>query len=295
MADERADIVVPVEQQIVPFHDREIIAVRLPDGRIAAVLNTLCDAVGLERTGQLVRIRDDDLLAEQLLQARIETAGGPQAMNVLTAWAIPTWLQGVRVSRVAAEKREAILAFKREAADVLYRHFAQRPALPAPGDLVSAEPVQEPARPGPESSIDEWRAWRQAMRAWMDWMDEIDRWRERTAARVETQGQHLAELQGRMEEVEAISRLVPELIERVGPPTLSPEHQHTVQRAVKRLHELTGRPYPTLYAGLCDAFRVARYYQLPEARWAEVAAWLRERIVRAGGGHSQAPEQGMLL
>ncbi len=105
----------PIEQATVSFYGRDIIAVRLADGRIAAVFSALCDAVQLERKSQTDRIREDEILSEQLLLVQIETPGGPQAVNVLTAWAIPTWLQGVRLSRVAPEKRPAILAFKREA------------------------------------------------------------------------------------------------------------------------------------------------------------------------------------
>lgn len=53
------------------------------------------------------------MIAESLLPVRIETAGGPQEMEALLAWAIQVWLQGIRVSRLAPEKQPAILAFKR--------------------------------------------------------------------------------------------------------------------------------------------------------------------------------------
>ena len=46
-ASERA--IVPVKQATIRFYDREIIAVRLPDGRIAAALRSMCDALQLER------------------------------------------------------------------------------------------------------------------------------------------------------------------------------------------------------------------------------------------------------
>jgi hypothetical protein len=147
MPESEREVIIPVEQAVVPFYDRTIIAVRLPDGRIAAVLSFLCDALQLAAVGQARRIRADDVLADQLLFAQVQTEGGPQAMDVLTAWAIPAWLQGIKLGKVAPEKRPAILAFKREAADVLYRHFSQQRALAAPSGLVPAEPVAEPTRP----------------------------------------------------------------------------------------------------------------------------------------------------
>src|SRR5690348_3028205 len=167
MSNDRREAMIPADPALVAFYGREIVAVRLADGRIAAVFSALCDAIQLERKSQTDRIREDEILNEQLLLAQIETPGGPQAVNVLTAWAIPTWLQGVRLSRVAPEKRPAILAFKREAADVLYRHFSRRPALPAPQAVIPAvpgtppAPVAQPASPPPGASLDEWQTWRQ--------------------------------------------------------------------------------------------------------------------------------------
>ena len=123
LSDEQEQAIIPVEQDTVPFCDRQTIAARLPDGRIAASLRNMCDALQLERQGQVRRIRDDDALADQLVPVRVETDGGAQTMEMLTAWAIPIWLIGIQLSRVAPEKREAIKAYKREAADALYRHF----------------------------------------------------------------------------------------------------------------------------------------------------------------------------
>src|SRR5689334_4125702 len=92
MPDEQEQAIVPVEQDTVPFYDRQIIAARLPDGRIAASLRNMCDALQLERYSQVRRIRDDDILVDQLVPVRVETDGGAQTVEMLTAWAIPTWL-----------------------------------------------------------------------------------------------------------------------------------------------------------------------------------------------------------
>src|SRR5262245_22187067 len=95
---------VPLEQAEVTIFGRAVRAVRLEDGRIAAVFSDLCHALNLERGPQARRVREDEVLGEQLLFADVDTADGPQPMDVLTAWAIPTWLQGVQVSRLAPEK-----------------------------------------------------------------------------------------------------------------------------------------------------------------------------------------------
>jgi len=69
VSEQHLEVIVPVEQAIIHFYDHDIIAVRLPDGRIAAALNGLCDAVQLDRWGQTERIREDEVLSEQLLPA----------------------------------------------------------------------------------------------------------------------------------------------------------------------------------------------------------------------------------
>lgn len=258
------EALVPVEQAHVPFYDRAIIAVRLPDGRIAAVLSILCDVIGLAPAPQARRIRADEVLSEQLMLAQVQTGGGPQAMDVLTAWAIPTWLQGIKLGKVTPEKRPAILAFKREAADVLYRHFSERRVLPSPSVLVPSEPVIEPMRPTPEASRAAWITYHQQMATWLEWQEDIEKWRD--------------SVESRLESVEEVTRLIPELFERLPPQTLSPAHQSTVQAMVKRLHDLAGFSFATIYADLNTAFHVGRYSDIPDAQWPQVAVWFKQRI-----------------
>jgi hypothetical protein len=256
---------VPVEQAEVTIFERVVRAVRLPDGRIAAVFTDLCRALNLERAPQARRVREDDVLGDQLLFAQVEADGGAQPMDVLTAWAIPTWLQGVQVSRLAPEKRPAILAFKREAADVLYRHFSQRqPRLTTPSSLVPSEPVAEPEAPTRDAGRAVWIRYHEQMAAWLAWQEDVEQWR--------------VQVEDRLESAEAMLQLVPEIIERLGPQTLTPEHQRTVQNAVKRLHEIGGYAYATIYAELGEHFHVAKYDQIPESRWGEVAEWFRARL-----------------
>jgi hypothetical protein len=102
------------------------------------------------------------------------------------------------------------------------------------------------------------------MIAFLQWQRDVEQWR--------------GEVESRLETVEEVTRLVPEILERLGPQTLTPEHQRTVQNSAKRLHELAGVAYPTIYAELGDHFHVAKYEQIPESRWAEVVDWFQRRI-----------------
>jgi hypothetical protein len=260
---------VPVEQAYVTIFGRQVRAIRLPDGRIAAVLTDLCHALNLDRPPQVRRIREDDMLAEQLLFAQVDTPEGLQPMDVLAAWAIPTWLQGVQVSRLATEKRPAILAFKREAADVLYRHFAQRqPTVVAPSTLVPVESITRPAAPAAGAPPAEWITFHKQMVTWLEWQEDMEAWRGSVESRLEGHDEAL--------------RLLPEILERLGPATLTAEHQHTVQASVKRLHEVSGLSYGAVYSDLGTSFHVGRYQDIRDTEWPAVAEWFAIRI-RASG------------
>ena len=93
------------------------------------------------------------------------------------------------------------------------------------------------------------------------------------------------ELHARMESADEVLRLVPEILERLGPETLTPEHQRTLQNAVKRLHEVGGYTFATIYTELGEHFHVAKYDQIADARWEEVAEWFRVRIAAAEKRH----------
>jgi hypothetical protein len=95
------------------------------------------------------------------------------------------------------------------------------------------------------------------------------------------------QVEERLEEHEAILSLVPELLERLGPETLSPEHQASVKAMAARLHELSGISYATIYGELNTAFHVGRHSNIPDAQWLEVATWFQRRIDVAEKRHNR--------
>jgi len=97
-------------------------------------------------------------------------------------------------------------------------------------------------------------------------------------AQLTEHSEQLGELHSRIESLEAGQRLLPEILERLGPQTLSPENQATIKAMATRLHELAGFSFATIYSDLNGAFHVGKYSDIPDAQWAEVAAWLQARI-----------------
>jgi P22_AR N-terminal domain len=176
--------VQPTRQEVISLFDSFIVTVSLPDGHIGATLGSLCDALGLVQNSQSRCIRLDDVLADELLSVAIQTNNGAQIASVLTAWAIPLWLSGVHTSRVAESKRPAILAFKKQAANVLYEHFSHL-TLPPPVMLVPSEPIEKPSYPDESAGLDERRKYHRDMVAWLDWQADIAAWQKDTNNRLD--------------------------------------------------------------------------------------------------------------
>ncbi|MEO7001846.1 MAG: hypothetical protein ABI068_08455 [Ktedonobacterales bacterium] len=83
-------------------------------------------------------------------------------------------------------------------------------------------------------------------------------------SRLDEHEDEIGALHSRVESVEELTRLVPEILERLGLETLTSAHQRWVQGAVKRLHDLSGVAYPTVYTELGEAFQAAKYTDIRE-------------------------------
>jgi hypothetical protein len=260
--------IVPLEQAIIPFHNGEILGVRLPDNLIAAVLSSLCTLLGITLHGQTQRIRRDEELSKHLLVAVIQTSGGPQRAYVLAVGAIPSWLMGINLSLVAPEKRPLALALQFEAADALYRHFfgadteqaeqqstAKKLSEPdgAPGEWVEAEPA---------SSLPDtiWERQYEVMagfeREWQTMKQDI--------AGLKTE---LAEIRQQLRGTSAAGQA-----QRDNRP-LSLEHIMQLYTLARALESQTGEPVSALFRQLAEVFDVTDASAIPDASWEQVLHW----------------------
>jgi hypothetical protein len=85
-------------------------------------------------------------------------------------------------------------------------------------------------------------------------------------------------VESRLEGLEEVTNLIPEILERLGPQTLTPDHQRAVQKYVQQMHELTGKPYGTIYDSIKTAFGVPRYAEIPDQDWQRVVQWFRAQV-----------------
>jgi hypothetical protein len=285
----------PILQEEVPFKDHTITAVKLADGRYAVVLRWMCEVLSLDPSGQVQRIGRTAAIAGELLRVRIQPrpgaekprrGGGAQIMPVLTLRGFSPWILGINPNEVEEDQehpeqaeriREMIIAYQQEAIDVLYAHFIRkaesRPALAEPSAVVvPAEPLTEPTKPEEDAPDEEQAAYYEHLAAWALWKaaQHNHRWR--------------GQVQTQLESEKAVTDLIPEIIARLGEQKISETQQGQVRGYVKRLTELTGRHYSTIYDDIRLAFGPASYKDLFAADWPQVEAWFKTQIERASRG-----------
>jgi hypothetical protein len=255
---------IPIEQQTIMFYAKPIVVVRLPDDRPGVVLRYICDNLQIATTGQVARIKRTEVIADDMVYTQVQTEGGPQIMPTLVLHAVPFWLAGIDPKRVREEVRPEILRYQREVVDVLYA-WAQSPkAIAAPAGLVPAGQIIQPIPPTEDAGLDAWREYHRQMVLWIDWQHDIEAWR--------------GSVESRLESLQEVTNLIPEILGRLGPQTLTSEHQQAIREYARQLHELTGKPYGTIWENLKTAFRVAKYADIPELDWPRVVKWFQMQI-----------------
>src|SRR6266849_7203704 len=181
-------------------------------------------------------------------------------MPTLVLDSVPYWLATIDTRRMAKDdpNRIEILEYQRRAVAALYAWAASIPkAIASPMKLVPAEPITKPTVPADDASLDEWREYHRQMVIWIDWQHDIETW----SGKEETwQGS----VESRLEGVEAMTGLIPEILERLGPEKLTPEHQNLVKYYVQQIVKATGKSSGTIYSNLYTAFSVPRYQEIPE-------------------------------
>jgi hypothetical protein len=204
-------------------------------------------------------------------------------MHALTLRGLPGWLYSIDELRVNEAAREGVIRFQKEATDVLADHFAREaaPTVVPTATLVPAEAITEPARPTREADALTWADYYEQMATWLRWRADLDQWRERTDQLLAEHEQQLESLQNRRESDEALLRMVPELLERLGPEKLTSEHQASVQALVHRLHEKSGYAHGTIHTDLRQSFHVASYKDILESQWPQVSQWFQQRLAAA--------------
>lgn len=101
----------------------------------------------------------------------------------------------------------------------------------------------------------------------LEWRRDVEQWR--------------GSVESRLEGLEAITGLIPEILERLPLETITPAHQNKVKYYVAQLSKVTGQHPATIYNSLYTAFDVPRYQELLEAQWNTVEEWFKVQLERS--------------
>src|SRR5260370_23489394 len=136
--------------------------------------------------------------------------------------------------------------------------------MAAPARLVPAEQISKPLPRADDADLDTWRDYHRQMGVWIDWQHAIEAWR--------------GSVESRLEGLEEVTNLIPEILERLGPQTLTSDHQRAVQKYVQHAHNLTGKHYGIIYESLKTTFGVPNYAAIPDQDWPRVVHWCRSQL-----------------
>lgn len=138
---------VPVEQRDITFYDDQLTAVLTADNKIYVPIRPICEALGVNWSGQYQRIRRDPVLSDEAGSVSIlDTQNTPpqhREMTCLPLDYLNGWLFGINANRAKPEVREGLIRYQRECYRVLAEAFLERPAAKASPQEASLLQVRE--------------------------------------------------------------------------------------------------------------------------------------------------------
>jgi len=286
MTNANPDLHAPAEQLPITLFDAVVLAVRADDGTISLAIRDVCQALAIDFSTQLRRIRNQSVLAEGLARFRIATAGGVQAQDFLELERVPTWLLMINAARVGEPVRPRLLWLQRYIVREVYRSFATLAGLPedtsrqiedlidlqrfntAITELANHQESLEARQGALETSQD------QARQAWRDLRVEI----RAIAQRIATIEQQVGGVISREQR-----GYLYQLVQAWG-----------AAKATREPRLSKAAAYAACWTLLKAKYRIARYEDLPAAKYADCIAFVRQSYQALTGEELNLPERGTL-
>ena len=267
--------IIPIEKRDVDFYGDILIAMLIqrvdePEPEIYVPLRPICDYLGLSWTGQLQRIKRDEVLNEALGFVRVTHTnpddarrGGNPNVQCLPLRLLPGWLFGISADRVKPEVREKIIRYRRECYQILWNAF--RHDIMPPADLAPTRTGQSSAQIAYEIATAVQHLAQQQMEQ-----------EQRLAAVEDSQQRARLWARGvntRLDSLEIqLSPAANITQEQAGDLALAVKN---VGNALEKQGSGKGSGYQRVYGELYRRYSISSYKSLPRGEFDEVMAWLK--------------------
>jgi hypothetical protein len=257
MSDEIAQTaIIPVREQIVDFYGDTLLAGQIADGTILVPMRPIADALGLDWSSQIKRLRRDPVLAEALQWVVITTTHrGEQRALALPLDLLPGWLFGISAVRVRPELQEKITRYRRECFRVLWEAFR--------ADIVPSSPAPAAGASGAALALEIAEAVAALARQQLALEGRFDTMAEYLRGYILKNEQRVSTLELRLSSGATISEAE------------AAEIALAVKNVGKALEGQGDRAgYAKVYSEMYRRYRISSYKNLPAARYQEVLDWL---------------------
>ncbi|MCA9920929.1 MAG: ORF6C domain-containing protein [Anaerolineales bacterium] len=253
-----------IEQREVAFYDDQLTAVRGQDGRVYVSIRHMCDALGVDRRGQMRRIRDNDVLAEGYTRGGLSSppspngrGGGIQQAALLRVDLVPLWLAGISPNRVKDDIREKLTRFQKEAAAVLWEAFQD--------GRLTADPDFDALLQSDSDAVQAYKM--------LQALVKLARNQIILESRLDAHDLQMEDYGRRLETIES----------QLSPPAhvVTQSQAMQISQAVKAVAIALGKQtkrneFGSVYGELYRKFEITSYKLLPAARFDDCMAWLTE-------------------
>jgi hypothetical protein len=286
MLDEDSVIGTPSEQLPITLFDAVVLAVRAEDGTISLAIRDMCQALAIDVSTQLRRIRAHSVLSEGVARFRVMTAGGMQPQEFLELELIPTWLLMINAARVSDSVRPRLLWLQRYIVREVYRVFAALVGLPEQ----ESRQIEDLADLGRlNAAINELADHQQALES-------------RQGAIETSQDQGRQAWRDLRADIRAIASRVAAIEQRVGGVISREQRGYLYQlvqawgaaKAAREPRLSKSAAYAACWTLIKAKYRIARYEDLPSTKYADCVAFIQQSYRALTGEELDLPEQGTL-
>src|SRR5215213_2953386 len=284
MTNANPDLHAPAEQLPITLFDAVVLAVRADDGTISLAIRDVCQALAIDFSTQLRRIRNQAVLAEGLKRFRIATSGGAQSQDFLELERIPTWLLMINAARVGEMVRPRLLWLQRYIVREVYRSFTTLAGLPEDTSRQIEDLADLQRFNTAITELAEHQASLEARQGAIETSQDQARqvWRDLRA------------------EMRAIAQRVATIEQRVGGVISREQRGYLYQlvqawgaaKAAREQRLSKAATYAACWTVLKAKYRIARYEDLPTAKYSDCVAFIRQSYQALTGEDLNLPEQG---